>query len=363
LVLLRDNSKESQSRREALLYKKLGRGNVQCNLCPRRCIILTDKAGYCGVRQNVEGKLYTLIYGKVSSINIDPIEKKPLFHFHPGSLALSLGTIGCNMRCIHCQNWQISHVIPVKGFADHKVYNIVEEIPTDYVSPEAMVEMAHKYKCSGIAWTYNEPTIWLEYTLDGAKLAKQKGLYTAYVSNGYITPEALDTIGPYLDAFRIDVKGFTGQFYRKLAQVSNWETILEAAERAKKKWNMHVEIITLVIPKWNDDEEQLRSIADWIVDALGDETPWHVTRFMPHLELGHIPPTPIPTLERARQIGMDAGLKYVYIGNVLGHSGEHTYCKTCQKLLIERVGYEITKFNVTDEGKCRFCSADVNLRL
>jgi pyruvate formate lyase activating enzyme len=226
-----------------------------------------------------------------------------------------------------------------------------------------MVAMAGKYGCKGVAWTYNEPTIWFEYTLDGARLAKQKGLYTVYVTNGYITPEALDAIGPYLDAFRVDVKGFTNDFYRKLAQVPNWETILDAAVRAKKKWNMHVEIITLVIPTWNDDEAQLRSIADWIAEELGEMTPWHVTRFMPYLELSNIPPTPVETLERARDIGQKAGLKYVYIGNVPGHPGENTHCHNCKKLIIERSGYEIGENNVTSDGRCAFCKTDIGVRL
>jgi len=354
---------DAKGKREAILYEKEQEGRVRCNLCPRRCLIMSGKAGYCGVRQNIEGTLYTLIYGLASSVAVDPIEKKPLFHFYPGSAALSLGTIGCNMRCIHCQNWQISHVVPIKGLEKGKVYNLVEDIPTRYVSPENMVEMAVEAGAQGIAWTYNEPTIWMEYALDGAKLAKKKGLYTVFVSNGYMTQEALDTIGPYLDALRVDIKGFTNEFYRKLAQVPNWQTILEATERAKKRWNMHVEIITLVIPGWNDDDAQLRSIADWIAETLGEMIPWHVTRFVPHLELGHLPATPVQTLEKARQIGLDAGLKYVYIGNVPGHKGENSYCHKCGKLVIERIGYDLSKFELLDDGKCGYCKTQLNFRL
>jgi len=347
---------------EAILYKKEEDKKVRCQVCPRRCLILPDRAGYCGVRQNIDGTLYSLIYGRASSVNIDPIEKKPLFHFYPGTMVFSLGTLGCNMRCIHCQNWQISHVIPVKGLAKGKVYNIVEDVKTDYLDPEQAVSLAIENECKGIAFTYNEPTIWIEYALDVCRLAKRKGLYTVFVSNGYITPEALDTIGPYLDAFRVDVKGFTSDFYKKLAQVDNWETILRAAERAKKHWNMHVEIITLVIPSWNDDDAQLKSIADWVVDVLGDATPWHVTRFIPYLELENIKSTPVETLERARKIGFDAGLKYVYIGNVPGHAGENTYCHVCKKLLVKRMGYEVTQFNISKDGKCEFCKANIGLR-
>ncbi len=344
------------------MYVKEEEGRVRCRLCPRLCLIFPGKSGYCGVRQNVDGTLYTLIYGRASSVNVDPIEKKPLFHFYPGSLVYSLGSIGCNMRCIHCQNWQISHVVPVKSLKDEEIFNMIEDIPTRYISPEEAIAAAVAEGCKGIAWTYNEPTIWFEYTLDCARLAKQKGLYTVYVSNGYITEEALDMIGPYLDAFRVDVKGFSNDFYRKLAQVPNWETILTAAERAKKKWNMHVEIVTLVIPTWNDDDAQLKSIADWVVDSLGDRTPWHVTRFVPYLELQNLPTTPIETLERARQIGIDAGLKHVYIGNVPGHPAENTYCPNCKRLLVRRVGYEIGEYNLTADGKCSFCGERIGIR-
>lgn len=332
---------------EAMLYEKLENGKVHCFLCPRHCHILPDKAGYCGVRKNEGGILYTLIYGKVSSINLDPIEKKPLFHFHPGSKCLSLGTLGCNMRCIHCQNWEIAHVTDVKA-----------DDGTELISPERSIEVALESGAEGIAWTYNEPTIWFEYTFDSAKLAKAKKLYTVYVTNGYITAEALDTIGPYLDAFRVDLKGFTKDFYQKLARVPNFETILEATKRAKDKWNMHVEIVTLVIPGWNDDEKQLKDIAAWIRDNLGDKTPWHVTRFVPYLELRDLHVTEVKTLERARQIGFDAGLKYVYIGNVPGHKGENTYCPNCKHLLIERVGYE-TEIKGLSDHKCDNCGEDI----
>ena len=345
-----------------MFYEKLADSKVKCGLCPRRCIISPERAGYCGVRKNENGVLYTLIYGKVSSLNNDPIEKKPLFHFHPGSLCLSFGTLGCNMRCIHCQNWEIAHVVMVEGAEQGKVYNILAENRTEIISPERAIEMAIEAGSEGIAWTYNEPTIWFEYTLDCAKLAKAKGLYTVYVTNGYITPEALDTIAPYLDAFRVDLKGFTNEFYRKLAKVPDFKPILDASVRAKKMLNMHVEMITLVIPTWNDDEAQLKGIATWIKDNLGPETPWHVTRFVPYLELKHLELTPVETLERARQIGFDAGLKYVYIGNVPGHKGENTYCPNCKHLLIERVGYA-TEIKGLSENKCDFCGEAIPIVL
>lgn len=347
--------------KEATLYETLPDGKVHCFLCPWHCRIAKDKGGFCGVRQNIDGKLYTLIYGKVSSLAADPIEKKPLLHFHPGTRVLSLGTYGCNMRCGHCQNWQISHVVMVKGLEKGKTYFIEREPATELIPPERLVELARENDCQGIAWTYNEPTIWFEYAYEGAVLAKKAGLYTAFVTNGYITPEGLDTIGPYLDAYRVDVKGFTNDFYFKLAKIKDFTPVLEAAERAKKKWDMHVEVITLVIPTMNDDEAQLKGIAEWMVKELGPETPWHVTRFVPYLEYDHLPPTPVETLEKAQKIGREAGLKFVYVGNVPGHPGESTYCPKCGQLLIKRVGYEINVAGV-EAGKCGSCGEDLNIR-
>jgi len=314
------------------------------------------------VRKNIEGKLYTLIYGKVSSMAVDPIEKKPFFHFFPGSKVLSLGTFGCNMHCGYCQNWEISHAVLIKGLEQGKNYTIAREPITEYIPPERLIEMAKEDNCQGIAWTYNEPTVWFEYAYDGAILAKDAGLYTAFVSNGYITEKALDTIAPYLDAYRVDVKGFTNEFYSGLCKIKDFKPVLASAERAKKKWNLHVEIITLVIPTMNDDEAQLRAIANWIVEKLGPETPWHVTRFVPHLDFKHLPPTPVETLEKARQIGFDAGLQFVYIGNVPGHPGENTYCPKCKELLIERIGYE-TDIKQVSQGKCSACGENLNLVL
>jgi len=347
---------------EAMFYEKLDGGHIKCTLCPRYCHIAPGKAGYCGVRQNEGNKLYSLIYGKASSVAVDPIEKKPLFHFHPGSMVLSLGTWGCNMRCIHCQNWQISHVVAVEGLEQGKVYNIQAENRTEYISPERLMELADETGVEGIAFTYNEPTIWFEYTYDCFKLAKQKGLYTAYITNAYINTEALDMIAPYLDAYRVDIKGFSDDFYRKLARVNDYKLILDATIRAKKKHNIHVECITLIIPGWNDDEKQLKDMAAWIRDNLGPETPWHVTRFVPYLELRDLNVTPVETLDWARQIGLDAGLKYVYVGNVPGHKAENTYCPKCKSLLIERIGYETAIKNLK-EKTCGNCGEEIPIVL
>jgi pyruvate formate lyase activating enzyme len=300
--------------------------------------------------QNKDRTLYNLNYAIVSSVAADPIEKKPLFHFFPGTLAFSLGTLGCNFHCKHCQNWEISAV-------DTKTI----QRGCQEMQPQLAVELTKRYGCQGIAWTYNEPTIWFEYTLDSAKLAKKDNLYTVYVTNGYATPEALDTIGPYLDAWRVDIKGFSDSFYRDLAKVPHWREILEVAKRAKDKWNMHIEVVTNVIPTMNDDDEQLEGIANWIRDELGELTPWHVTRFYPHHHLTHLPPTPVSTLEHAYDIGRKAGLKFVYVGNVAGHNSESTVCYSCGKLVVQRFGYQ-TEVVGLEDSKCKFCGAELNFR-
>ena len=337
---------------EALLYEKLPDSRVRCNVCQWRCVIKPGQFGVCLVRRNDDGVLHLLNYAQVSSVAVDPIEKKPLFHFYPGTLALSLGTWGCNFHCKHCQNWQISCIEEPDKHADG----------SESVSPEGAVRMAKQRNCGGIAWTYNEPSIWFEYTLDSAKLAKEKGLYTVYVTNGYLMPEALDTIGPYLDAWRVDIKGFTDKLYRGLAKIKGWRGILEVAKRAQQKWDMHVEVITNIIPTMNDDDKQLRDIADWIRDELGELTPWHVTRFYPCHDLMHLPPTPVATLEKAYDIGKKAGLRFVYLGNVPGHGAESTVCYSCGKVVIQRFGYDVHVVGVKG-SKCKFCGAELNVKV
>ncbi|MFC2069759.1 AmmeMemoRadiSam system radical SAM enzyme [Chloroflexota bacterium] len=336
--------------REALLYEKLPDSRVQCHTCQWNCKIGLDKYGVCGMYRNRDGVLEDLNYALVSSMAADPIEKKPLFHFFPGSRVFSLGTLGCNFHCKHCQNWQISTAdINTAQRGCHEIL------------PEAAVELAIRHDCQGIAWTYNEPGIWFEYTLDSAKLAKENGLYTVYVTNGYSTEEALDTIGPYLDAWRVDIKGFSDSLYRQLAGVPDWQRIPEVTVRAKKKWNMHVEVVTNIVPTLNDDDGQLEAIAEWIRDELGELTPWHITRFYPQHRMTDLPPTPITTLEHACEIGKKAGLKFIYTGNVPGHGSESTVCYSCGKLNVERYGYQ-TKVVGLDGSRCRFCGADLNFR-
>jgi len=332
---------------KAMLYESLPGSRVRCNICQWRCKIGPGKLGVCKMYHNRDGVLYNMNYAQVSSVAADPIEKKPLFHFFPGSLAFSLGGWGCNFHCQDCQNWEISCVdLPQMG---------------RQIQPQEAVRLAKDYNCQGIAWTYNEPTIWFEYTLDSARLAKENNLYTVYVTNGYMTPEALDTIGPYLDAWRVDVKGFSDSFYRKLARISHWRGILDVAKRAKDKWQMHVEVITNIIPTMNDDDKQLGAIANWIHDELGELTPWHVTRFYPHRNMADLPPTPVSTLEHAFDIGKEAGLKFIYVGNVPGHGRENTTCYSCGNLVVQRLGYQ-TKVVGLRDSNCKYCGAELNFR-
>lgn len=345
--------------REAILYEKQENGRVKCHVCPRLCLIAPDHLGVCLSRKNINGKLYTLLDDFASSVAVDPIEKKPLFHFFPGSNVFSIGTLGCNFRCKHCQNWQIAHASPDEAIGQASSDKIVG---CNSLPPNNALEICKKNKCQGVAWTYNEPTIWLEYTLKSAKLFKEENLYTVYVTNGYITPEALGKIAPLLDAYRVDVKGFTNEFYRKLTGISDFQSILDAAIKAKNNWDCHVEIVTNVIPTMNDDEAQLRNIAKWIYSNLGPKTPWHVTRFFPYLKLSHLPPTPIETIEIARQIGFEEGLHFVYTGNIPGHIGQNTICPKCKETVIKRAGYQIEK-NISSSGNCGVCDFDLNIRM
>ena len=336
--------------REAMLYEKLAGSRVKCGTCQWRCQINPGKYGVCGMYQNQNGALFNLNYGRVSSMAADPIEKKPLFHFHPGTLCFSLGTLGCNFQCKHCQNWEISTAESAYLMSSCRE-----------LTPRASIELAQKHGCRGMAWTYNEPAIWFEHTFESAKLAKANNLYTVYVTNGFATPEALDTIGPYLDAWRVDIKGFSDDFYKSVAGVPHWREILEVTKRAKDKWRMHVEVVTNIIPTLNDDDKQLGGIANWIRAELGELTPWHVTRFYPHHRLTQLPPTPQETIERACEIGQKAGLKFIYAGNLPGHDRESTRCYSCGKVVVKRWGYE-TEVTGLNGSKCRFCGAELNFR-
>jgi pyruvate formate lyase activating enzyme len=333
--------------KRAMFQDELDDGSARCHLCRRECIIPPDELGYCRTRLNLHGTLFTLTYGVISSCRISPIEIKPVFHFYPGSRWLSLGSLGCNFRCKHCQNWEIAYVNPRDD--NHQ---------SQFMGAGQAVFLARQHNCLGISFTYNEPTTFFEYTLDCAKLAKQKGLFTNYVTNGYISAEALDAIGDYLDVFRVDLKGFSDRFYKDLANVSDFAGVLRSAGRARNRWNMHVEVVTNVIPDYNDDDRDARDIAHWVKSELGPDTPWHVTRFHPHSKLSHLPPTPVSVLERFHQIGQDEGLRFVYLGNVPGHPLENTYCPTCGKLVIKRDNHLVTELHF-GEGKCKHCGAEL----
>ena len=328
-----------------MLYERLEEGRLRCNLCAHRCLVKPSQKGICGVRENREGTLYSLVYGKAISWNVDPIEKKPLFHLYPGSRSLSLATVGCNFRCSFCQNYNISQMPVDEG----KV--------TGYeITPQELVEMALKYDCKSIAYTYTEPTIFFEYAYETAKIGKEAGLKNIFVTNGYMTREALEKIGPFLDAANVDLKSFREEFYHKLVG-AKLGPVLDSL-RQLKEMGVWLEVTTLIIPTLNDSSQELEEIAKFVL-SLGEETPWHISAFYPAYKLRDLPPTPASTLKRARQIGMEAGLRYVYMGNIPGEEGENTYCYKCGKRLIHRWGFSVLE-NLIEDGDCPFCGAKLD---
>lgn len=331
--------------KEAMFFNKRDDAKVQCNLCRHRCVIGNGKKGICRVRENRDGTLYSLVYRKLVSENIDPIEKKPFFHFHPGSTALSIATVGCNFRCMNCQNHEISQ-LPGE----------FNQIMGKDVSPEAIVDNALQYQCKSIAYTYTEPTIFFEYAYETAILATGKSIKNVFVTNGYTTREALETIKPYLHAANVDLKSFSEETYKKLCG-ARLEQVLDCI-RSYKELGVWIEISTLIIPEINDSDSELRKIAGFIKD-VGPEIPWHVSGFYPRYRLMEKPPTPVDTLRRARAIGLEAGLRYVYEGNAPGDEGGNTYCCHCKKILIKRYGYQILENNVI-QGKCPGCNTPID---
>lgn len=333
--------------KEALLYEKLENSAVECHLCNHRCTIKDGKRGICKVRKNKEGTLVSLVYGKLVAINIDPIEKKPLFHFHPGSRSLSIATCGCNFRCRFCQNADIAQV------TDADRYGFANKIK----SPERVVETAVDNQCKSISYTYTEPTVFFEFAYDTARLASEKGLKNVFVTNGYMSSEALEMISPYLDAANVDLKAYTDRFYKDQCS-ARLEPVKQTLILMKQK-GVFVEVTTLVIPGLNDDPEELGHIANFIAHELGNETPWHVSRFHPTHKLMDRGPTPVETLKRARDIGLNAGLKYVYTGNIPGRGGEDTICPGCGETVIERAGFQVAA-TALNNGKCNFCNARID---
>ncbi len=328
--------------KEAMFYTKMGDNKVKCGLCRFRCLIPEGRRGICGVRENRDGVLYSLVYGKAVAEHVDPIEKKPLYHFLPGSTSFSIATAGCNFRCLHCQNYSIS-----------QAPRELPEIPGFELAPETIVRKALAAGCRSISYTYTEPTIFYEYAYETAILANKAGLKNVFVTNGYITPEALAEISPYLDAANVDLKGFSEKFYGEVVHAMLSEVLESILEY--KKLGIWLEITTLIIPNHNDSDDELRAIAKFIAEKVGVDTPWHVTQFYPTYKLTDQPRTPVATLRRARQFGLDAGLRYVYEGNVPGEGGENTYCPNCSELLIKRYGYFIESSRM-EEGKCPECN-------
>lgn len=326
--------------KEAMLYRRLDQDRVHCFLCSQHCRIEPGEIGKCGVRQNRDGKLFSLVYGKLIARHVDPVEKKPLFHFLPGTTSYSIATVGCNFECAFCQNADISQPPRISG----GIYGRSQ-------TAREVADQAQKEGCASISYTYTEPTVFMEFALDVAALAKERGLENIFVTNGYMTREALDAAAPLLGAANVDLKSFNDAFYREKCG-AGLKPVLMTLERMKQK-SIWLEVTTLVIPGFNDGEAELKQIAQFLA-GLGAETPWHVSRFYPAYNMMDVRPTPVETIRRARRIGLEAGLRYVYTGNVPGDDGENTFCHSCGALLIGRIGYSIKKHNL-ERGVCAKC--------
>jgi len=332
---------------KAYLYEPLPDNKVRCQLCHHRCIIPAGRRGKCNVRENQAGTLKTLVYGKLIAHHVDPIEKKPLFHFLPGTRSYSIATVGCNFRCLFCQNADIAQLpTDQKG-----------RIVGEFYSPEKIVSEARNAGCQSIAYTYTEPTVYFEYAVDISRLAHENQMKNVFVTNGFMTPEALEMISPYLDAANVDLKAFSDRYYREICG-GRLEPVKETL-KLMKSMGIFVEVTTLVVPGLNDSADELNQLARFIADELGVDTPWHVSRFHPTYRLTDRPSTPVQTLEKARDIGLKAGLRYVYTGNVPGDEGENTVCYNCGKLLIDRWAFTIRK-NVVDKGRCPYCGVSID---
>jgi pyruvate formate lyase activating enzyme len=331
--------------KEAMLYEKLDDQRVHCNLCAHRCTIKPDRRGICGVRENRDGILYSLVYGTLIAEHIDPIEKKPFFHVYPASKSYSIATVGCNFSCDFCQNHDISQM-PRSTLM----------ITGEDILPAEIVSQAKKSGSKTIAYTYTEPTVYLELAYDTAKIAHENGLKNVFVTNGFMTPETIDMMTPYLTAANVDLKSFRDEFYKKRCG-ARLNPVLESLKKMKEM-GIWLEITTLLIPTLNDSEEELKDIAQFIA-GLGKETPWHISRFHPQFKMLNVPVTSISSLHRAVEIGKQAGLKYVYSGNVPGDEGENTYCFHCGNLLIERCGFKVVSINLTG-NKCSQCGTQLD---
>ncbi len=316
---------------------------VQCNLCPHRCIIADEERGICRVRENRGGRLYSMVYGNPCTWHVDPIEKKPFYHFLPTVSAFSIATAGCSLRCLYCQNWNISQVPP------EQTQNI--DLP-----PADVVRYARQQQAPVIAYTYSEPMVFYEYMLDTTRLAREQGLYNVVISAGFVNPEPLRELCQTVDAVKIDLKGYDENFYREVCE-AELGPVLEAI-RTVYESGVHLEIVNLVAPTLNDSLEQLRALARWVARDLSPDVPVHFSRFHPQYKLTNLPPTSVETLDRARQIALEEGVRFVYVGNMPGHAGNHTYCPTCGEILVAREGFSVTDYHLAD-GTCAYCGEPI----
>ena len=329
--------------KEAMFYDKLSGKRVQCKICPKQCKVGDRERGFCGSRENRNGTYYTLVYGSAAALNIDPIEKKPLFHFLPGARAFSLGTAGCNFDCKDCQNWELSQARP-------------EQVDSHKLPPSKVIQLARQYHCQVIAYTYTEPVTFYEYMHDTAMMGRGEGLRSVMISNGYINRDPMVKVAQYLDAVKVDWKGVTEEFYKKYC-LGTLQPVIDTISRVKKlgKW---LEIVYLVVPTLNDSPKDIRMMAKWTKKYIGADTPVHFSRFIPHYQLKNLPPTPNSTLERCHDIAREQGLNFVYLGNVPGHKYESTYCPKCGAVVVKRWGFEI-KHNKLKDGKCPKCGRTI----
>jgi len=328
---------------EASFYKRLNANIIRCEICPNECEVKPGERGFCGIRENRGGKYYLITHSRPCSMNIDPIEKKPLFHFYPGERAFSIATAGCNIACKFCQNWEISQYRP-------------EEVPYTKAGPSEIAEMAYKSGCKTIAYTYSEPVVFYEFMRDTAIEGNKRGIKSVVITNAYINERPLTELMKVVGAIKVDFKAFNDSFYHNVCK-GELKPVLRSMELIARA-GIHLEIVHLTIPTLNDSEKEIREMAKWIKSNLGEFVPLHFTRFHPMYKLKNLPPTPPSTIIRAREIAMSEGLKYVYTGNLPGNDGENTYCHKCGKLLIKRLGFYI-KENKIKDGKCPYCSQKI----
>ena len=327
--------------KEAILYERLANHKVRCLACARYCELGEGQTGLCGIRGNKEGKLVLYVYGKVAAAHIDPIEKKPVTHFMPGSKVFSVGTTGCNWLCKYCINFDLSQRRKIEGID---------------ISPQEAISKACQYGCQGIAYTYNEPSIFLEYARDCGVLAKKNGLFNAFVSNGYCTPESVSFMSSFLDCITVDFKGNGEEkFVRKYIGIPNSQPVFDTLNELRNLTDIHVEITDLVVPRVGDDLEHAKKLCKFVYDQFGPEIPIHFLQFHPSYKMMDFEPTPVKTLEKHHSLAIEIGFKYAYIGNVPGHPLEHTYCSECKKIVVRRYNFDILKWDLDDDNRCKFC--------